>query len=997
MKFLQIAAAYKAAALVIFTAVSAQAATRIDSATFGALEARPIGPAVMSGRIAALDGVASNPKILYVGAANGGLWKTINGGSSFKPIFDRDTQSIGTIAVDQAKPDNVWIGTGEVWVRNSVSIGTGVYRSKDGGDNWTFAGLPKSERIARIVLDPRDPDTVYAAVLGALWNASEERGVYKTTDGGKTWQKILYVNADTGAADLVIDPQEPDTLYAAMWDHRRQPWTFRSGGPGSGLHRSEDAGKTWKKVTAGLPEGELGRIALAVPATRPGTVYANVEAKKGGFYRSDDQGKTWTLQSTAGQLGNRPFYFSAIVADPKDYKTVYKMGGMTSATRDGGKTWSFNLGMGTHADHHALWIDPASQTLYLGTDGGLYRSNDNAGNWMFHRNLPLSQFYHVAVDNARPYNVYGGLQDNGSWAGPSAGLDGNVNGKDWLNVGYGDGFHVWPHPTDRDVVYSQWQGGRMLRYTRSTGEVKAISPARKTGEATYRFNWNAGVEQSSADPNTIYVGAQFLFRSRDRGESWERISPDLTTNNPEKQRQEESGGVTIDNTTAENHCSIISIAESVKDPRVIWVGTDDGVLQVTRDGGKSWQKLSVEGLPANTWVSSIEASRFVAGRAYATFDGHQTGDMKTYVYRTDDFGATWKLIVNEDVTGFAHIVREDRVRQDLLFVGTELGLFLSIDGGKQWARFTGGLPQVAVRDLAIHPRDHDLVIATHGRGIYIVDDITPLRKLTEEVMEAPLTVLQGGPTPIRFLSMVQDFSGVDEFTGRGPQNAAMITYYLKERYTSGDLNIEVFDADNKSIAKLQAGRRRGINRVAWPMRLKAPRMPRTDGMAGGFSMGPLLPEGTYTAKITKGQEVYPVRLELVGDPRLPHTAEERKLQSQTVMRVYGQIERLAFLEAQVTDLRKQSKEKDFNEKLGKLREEWVAGEAGQIRLREELSELYGEVSRFGGRPTKSQLDRAATMEQRVDKASADLEAQLKTGMPTGLKRLTQEAFDKRDR
>ncbi len=989
----------------VFAAAPLFAAVKIDSATFGAIEARPIGPAVTSGRVSALAGTPSNPKVLYVGAANGGIWKTANAGTTFKPVFERFTQSIGTIAIDPSKPDTVWVGTGEVWVRNSVSVGTGVYRSKDAGDNWTFMGLPKSERIAKIIVDPRDSDTVYVAVLGALWSASEDRGLYKTTDGGKTWIKILYVDADTGCSDIAIDPQEPDNIYAAMWQVRRQPWDFRSGGPGSGFHRSEDGGKTWKRVTAGMPEGDLGRIALLVPHDRPGTVYAMMEAKKSGFYRSDDQGRSFALQSNHPSLGSRPFYFNALFGDPKDYRIVYKMGMTASVTRDGGKTWT-QIGGGTHSDHHALWVDPSSGSLFLGTDGGVYRSNDNGLNWNFFRNLPLAQFYHVSADNARPYNVYGGLQDNGSWVGPSASADGDVSNKDWLNVGFGDGFHVWPHPKDRDVVYSQWQGGKVLRYTRSTGELKSISPSPKPGEPDYRFNWNAGVAQSAVDANTIYLGAQFLFRSKDRGESWEKISPDLTTNDPAKQKQEQSGGLSIDNTTAENHCSIMAIAESPLDPKVIWVGTDDGKVQVTRDGGRTWKNLTDIGPQKGTWVSDIEASKFVAGRAYIAFDGHQTGDMKTYIYRTDDFGANWQSIVNEDVKSFAHVIREDRVQQNLLFAGTEMGLFLTIDGGKQWAQFTGNFPPVAVRDVYIHPRDHDLIIGTHGRGIYIVDDISPIRKLTEEVLESSLTVLQGGPAPIRFSSFVQDFSGVDEFGGRGPANAAFITYYMKERYTLGDLNIEVLDADGKSITKLVAGRRRGINRVPWPMRLKAPKVPVSSSLEGGLIQGPLLPEGQYTAKITKGQETYLAKIELVGDPRLRHSAEDRKLQFQTVMKLYGMVERLAFLNAQATDLRDQARAKKTGEftgyadKLNTLRETWVststAPEAGQIRLREEIGAVYSEVMRYGGRPTKSQIERAATLEQKVEQAAKDFEAMLQSapGEPA-LKRMTKEEYERK--
>ena len=981
-------------------------AQTIDSATFGAMEARALGPAVTGGRVTSIEGVASDPKVLYVGAAGGGVWKTSTGGTSFKPVFDKNTQSIGAIAVDQAKPDNVWVGTGEAWVRNSTSVGTGIYKSKDAGDNWQFMGLPKSERIGKIVIDPKNSSTVYVAVLGGLWNASEDRGLYKTTDSGATWKKILYVNPDTGCSDVVVDPQETSIVYAATWQFRRYPWKFESGGPGSGIHRSTDGGATWEKMKDGLPQEKLGRIALALAAGRPGTVYAAIESSKSGFYRSDDAGRSWKLESTQPPIGMRPFYFMNLVADPKDYKKIYKPGMMSIMSSDGGKTWT-NFGMETHSDHHAIWIDPTNtSTLYLGTDGGVYRSNDNGATWNFLRGLPLAQFYHISFDMERPYNVYGGLQDNGSWAAPSSSKAGEVMNKDWTNVGFGDGFYVWAHPTDRDVVYSQYQGGHLLRYTKSTGELKAIKPLEKPGELKYRFNWNAATALSPSDPNAFYVGGQYVFRSKDRGESWERLSPDLTTNDPAKQKQEDSGGITVDNSDAENHCTIITIAESPLDAKVIWAGTDDGNLQVTRDGGKTWKNVvaNVTGLPRNTWVSSVEPSRFASGRAYASFDGHQTGDMATYLYRTDDFGATWTRLGATGVTGFAHVVREDLVKENLLFAGTEFGLWLSIDGGKTWAQFTGNLPNVAVRDVKIHPREHDLIIATHGRGAYILDDITPIRNLTPDVLTAPLTVLPGAPNQIRFSGMVQDFSSTDEFSGRNKQDAAFITYYLRERAMTGDFYVEVFDSENRLITKMPAGKRRGINRVAFAMRLKAPKVPPSPALEGGSMQGPMLPEGVYTAKIHKGEEIYLARVELVGDPRLPHSAADRRLQQETVMKLYREMERLAFVTAQIVDSRDQLRTVDAKSalagRLDELHKTLVSSSenllAGQIRLREQLGELYGDVSRYGGRPTKSQIDRVGVLTGLVDKAEADYEGSIKSDPAgAGVKRLTREEFNKR--
>jgi len=933
--------------------------------------------------------------------------------------------------VDQAHPDTVWVGTGEPWVRNSTSVGTGIYKTTDAGDNWRFMGLPKSERIAKIVVDPKNSDVVYAAVLGHLWDASEDRGLYKTTDGGKTWQKILYVNPDTGCSDVSIDPQETNVLYAGLWQFRRYPWTFKSGGPGSGLYRSSDGGKSWERIKAGLPEGELGRVAVAVAPSRPSVVYAVVESKKSALYRSDDLGRTWNEVSTAAVIGMRPFYFSLIIVDPKDYNRVYKPGLYLAVSKDGGKTFGqTGLTSGVHSDHHALWIDPQQPTtLYDGTDGGVYKSTDYGGNWSFLRSLPVGQFYHVSYDMDRPYNVFGGLQDNGAWMAPSEGR-GGVQNKDWRNIGFGDGFNAFADPTDSNIFYSEWQNGKLQRFYRNTGELKAVSPYAKAGEPKYRFNWNTPAVLSPNDSRVLYIGSQFLFRSRDRGESWEKISGDLTTNDPEKQKQEESGGLTVDNSSAENHCTIYAIGESPRDGNVIWVGTDDGNLQLTRDGGKTWKNVidSVPGVPRHTLVSSVEASHHQPGTAYVTFDGHQTGDMKTYVYKTTDFGATWTPIATDSMKGYAHVVREDLVKPDLLFAGTELGLFLSIDGGKQWAQFTGNLPNVAVRDLAIHPRESDLIIATHGRGVYIVDDITPIRQITPEVLESKLKVLAPQPTPIRMPGSEQSFGGGDEFVGSNSPEVAFITYYMKERHTFGDFKIQVFDSDNQLVTTLVAGTRRGINRVAWPMRMKPPKVPTGTSVEFGSLTGPLVPEGTYTAKLTKGDETFTAEVKLVGDPASPHSAGDRKLQQQTVMKLYRMLERLAYVNAAAVEMRDQAADRlkklkagdalfksleGVREKLTTLEKTLVPTRdpgtmpqmTGEVRLREQIGEVYGEVIRYGGRPTQSQMDRATVLEQDVAKAdqsfvetSANLDKlneSLKTQKLDPIRKLSKEEYDKR--
>ncbi|HET6372970.1 MAG TPA: glycosyl hydrolase, partial [Candidatus Polarisedimenticolia bacterium] len=848
-------------AMLFATAAATAQEVKIDAETFGGLEARSIGPAVMSGRIAAIDAVPSDRWTIYVGSASGGLWKSSDGGFRFKPVFDKNTQSIGAIAIDQANPATVWVGTGETWVRNSVSVGDGLYKTTDGGDSWTRVGLEDSERIAQVRIDPANPDTVYACATGHLWNANPQRGVFKTTDGGKTWQKVLSVDDNTGCADLAIDPQDGRILYAAMWQFRRSPDFFTSGGPGGGLFKSTDGGATWRKLAKGLPTGDLGRIAVAVAPSRPSVVYATVEAKKTALYRSDDLGESWTEMNSSSNVTGRPFYFSRLVVDPTDFNRVYKPGYTLTFSTDGGKTFS-GAGQGgdgaVHPDHHALWINPRNpEQMLIGTDGGVYESRDRANNWRLIGSLPVAQFYHVSYDMLQPYNVYGGLQDNGSWVGPSR-TNGAITARHWKVLGGGDGFWAFVDPKDQDTAYVEYQGGNLLRVTQSTGETKEVKPLPREGEPEYRFNWNTPIHLSPTRVGTLYYGSQFLFRSTDKGETWERISPDLTTNDPAKQRQEESGGLTVDNSSAENHCTIFSISESPKNKDVIWAGTDDGNLQVTRDGGKTWTNVSgkVTGLPKGTWVSRVEAGRFAEGTAYATFDGHMTGDMVTHVYRTKDHGATWQSLATDEVRGYAHVIVEDLVNPDLLFLGTESGLFVSVDGGKQWGQFTGGLPNVAVRDLAIHPRESDLLIATHGRGIYILDDLTPLRKLTSQVVNSDVAFLESRPSTLIIPAGEQRFDGGTEFEGRSPEEAAFITYYFKKRHMFGDLKLEIYDSKGTLVSTLPGGKRRGINRVAWPMRLTAPKVPKAASLVPNFFsfVGPRVPDGTYTVKMIKGKE-----------------------------------------------------------------------------------------------------------------------------------------------
>ena len=991
-----------AAYLLVSLPPAAAQGVKIDAETFGGLEARAIGPAVMSGRIAALDAVEGDRLTIYVGSAGGGVWKSVDGGLRFKPIFDKHNPSIGAVTIDPSNPKTVWVGTGETWTRNSVSVGDGVYKSIDAGETWTRVGLADSERIARILVHPKDASTVFVCATGHLFDDHPERGVFRTRDGGKTWEKVLSVAPDAGCADLAMDPDDANVLYAGIWQVRRTPSFFTSGGSKSSLYRSLDGGTTWAPVTKGLPSGELGRIALATTPAKPGLVYATVEAKKTALYRSEDRGETWTERNASSAVAGRPFYFSRLVADPKNADRVYKCGLTISVSDDGGKTFS-TLGSGSvfgpsyHSDVHDVWISPTdTDDLIIGTDGGVYLSRDRGATWRFVGSLPISQFYHVSYDMAWPYNVYGGLQDNSTWFGPSR-RPGGIANKHWQSLTGGDGFWAFVDPADPDIIYNEYQGGNLFRIRRSTLESKDIKPSPRAGEPKYRFNWNTPIH---IGPGTgaLYYASQFLFRSRDKGDSWERLSPDLTTNDPAKQRQNESGGLTLDNSTAENHCTIFWVAESPKNPTLIWAGTDDGNLQITRDGGKTWTNVvgNVPGLPKNTWVSSIEAGHFDEAAAYATFDGHMTGDMKTYVYKTADYGQTWQAIASPEIRGYAHVVKEDLVSPDLLFVGTEFGLWVSVDGGRQWGRFTAGLPTAAVRDMAIHRRDHDLILATHGRGLYIVDDITPLRKLTAAVLDADAAFLESRPSPMVIPVFEFGFNGDAEFVGASPGETAFITYYLKRRHMFGDLKLEIYDSQGALLSTVPGGKRRGINRVEWPMRAKAPRTATGAGLVPSLYslMGPRVAEGAYTVKMIKDKDTYTSEVRLVLDPRSTHSAADRARQRETAWTLYRMVERLAYLTDALADARNQARARaeklpaadalrTLLEKLADtLESQRVAlvaskqgeGISGEEKLREELGALYGNVNGYEGRPSDSQINRMGVLAKQLDDAAAAFDA-----------------------
>ena len=983
---------------------SAQTPVKVDSETISGLGARNIGSAAMSGRIAAVAAVQEGPRLtVYVGAASGGVWKSVNGGTTFKPVFDKQpVQSIGAITIDPKNPKVIWVGTGEAWTRNSVSIGDGIYKSVDGGDNWVNVGLPESERIAKILVDPTESNTVYACVPGKLWSDSDQRGLYKTTDGGKAWVKVLKgANASTGCSMASLDPQNPKTIYAGMWDFRRQGWTFRSGGnapdapSGSGLLKSTDGGASWTDLDAnaakGLPAKPWGRVAVTVAPSKPNVVYAFIEAAvpKNGLYRSDDGGKTWEARDRSQLMIWRPFYFANLIVDPKNENRLYKPDLSLIVSTDGGASFS-NIGGGAHGDFHDVWIDPANTDhLITGDDGGLWYSYDAGNKWWKAENLPVSQFYHVSVDLDRPYHVYGGLQDNSSWVGESE-YPGGITNSRWENMYGGDGFWMFVDPADPDYIYAEYQGGEIGRVNRRTHETRNVKPLPRYREGKLRYNWNTPIHVSATRKGTIYIGAQFLFRSRDFGQTWDRISPDLTTNDPAKQQQEQSGGVTVDNSSAEMHTTIYAIAESPKNPNVVWVGTDDGNLQLTRDGGKTWTNVArgIKGLPPQAWVSSIDAGHFDEGTAYATFDLHMFGDPRPYAYRSRDYGKTWSALVAPDgpVRGYAHVIKEDLANPDLLFLGTELGLWVSLDGGNQWAHYKGGdLPAVAVRDLAIHPRDHDLVIATHGRGIWIVDDITPLRALTPATLASNAVFLKARPIVQRIPAQGGWANGDAAFVGPNPPGDAVITYYQKKRHIFGDLTIEVLDQTGRQVGTVPSSKRRGLNRVTWAMRLPPPKVPSAASVAFGAAFGPRLLPGTYTVKMSKDKDTYTTPLVLLPDPRAKHTPAERQAQFDLAMKLYNLLGNMTFAVERMNGVRLALDDRAgklpagdaLATRLGaasaavdELRRKIVATKeggmiTGEERLRENLADLYGNVVFYEGRPSATQVERADAIEREL--------------------------------
>jgi photosystem II stability/assembly factor-like uncharacterized protein len=951
---------------------------------FGDLSARHIGPALMSGRINDMEVHPTNPRIIYAGTAGGGVWKSNDAGTTFNSIFDDYCQSIGAVEIDPNNPDKViYVGTGETWTRNSVSVGDGLYKSTDGGTNWKKIGFDKSERIANVIVNPNNSNEVYVAVLGALWSDSDARGVYKSNDAGNTWNKILYIDKTTGCADLAMDPNNPNVLYASMWEFRRTGWSFNSGGDKSALYKSTDGGKSWNKIHNGFPEGKLGRLGITVAPSDSNILYTVIEAEedsKKGLYRSDDAGDSWKQLNNDFGITVRPFYFSRIVVDPRNHDVIVKGGLSGSISRDGGKTFKALGNM--HSDIHDIAFDIIdSDRIYVGTDGGVYRSWNGGTTMEIVEGLPLSQFYHISVDNEEPYNIYGGLQDNGSWYGPSS-SSGGINARDWNSIGGGDGFRVLKHPT-KQIIYSEMQGAaNVWRYDIENKLIKTVQPLQTKGYAKLRFNWNAPMAISVHQPNRFYMGSQFLHRSENMGDTWTIISPDLTTNDKSKQQQEDSGGLSMDNSGAENHTTIFTIAESPLDENVIWIGTDDGNVQLTTDGGKTWTNTiaNVSGIPANTWVYHIEASSHDKATAYAVFEGHTTGDMTPYTFKTTDYGKTWSNIITDDIVGFVRNIQEDYVNPDLLYLGTEFGLYITLNGGKSWSKFTKNMPSVAIHFIDLQKRTNDLVMGTHGRGVIIIDDISPLREITPEVLSKKVHFFDSKPTVMRDQSgFAGNFGGETQFVGRNPSRLLQIKYLLPKRHTFGKMTFEIQDMEGNKIVSIGPGKSKGINIVNWNFTIRQPKVAKGKTFSFGGFTSPRVKAGNYKALLTKGKETFEHTFEVIYDKHAGLSNQDREIKHNTTMKMYNMTQDLAYmvyeLDAILDELK--DKNKKLVVSLSTLKETLVitTGDnyvsSAEPQLRELMADLYSKIASSYDKPSNAELDNLAVIETRFNKAQTD--------------------------
>jgi photosystem II stability/assembly factor-like uncharacterized protein len=912
-----------------------------SSDPFSNLQFRNLGPAVAGGRVTAVVGVPGHPEIYYAGTAAGGVFKSEDGATTWKYISAQiPVPSVGAMAVAPSNPNLVWVGTGEANLRNDISPGKGVYFSPDAGASWRFMGLPDVGQIANIVVDPTNPDLVFVAAFGHAWAPNAERGVFRSSDGGHSWKKVLYVDDKTGASDLVMDPSNPMVLYAGMWQAQRYPWMMVSGGNTSGIYRSTDGGETWQKLSAGLPKPPVGRVGLAIAPSNPKHVYALVESKEGVLWDSSDYGEHWTKVSDNYLLNARPFYFGHLFVAPNDEHKVYFLSFDVVLSNDGGKTARI-ISRGVHADHHTLWIDPHDPNrLIEGNDGGVYTSWNGGQTWQFRDALPIEQFYSVALDDQVPYNICGGLQDNSGWCGPSQTLSrGPIPNNEWWTTVGGDGQYVVPALGESKLIYSDSQDGEIEVIDRNAGLPRHIRPyLPNQGDAPlsdlkYRFNWTAPIAVSPSNGKEVYLGANVLFHSSDAGQHWTPISPDLTRNDRSKQVLT-GGDILKDLSSAENYDTILAISISPRDPNVIWIGTDDGNIQVTQDGGQHWSNVAanIAKLPAWGRIRQIEASPASAGNAYVAVDFHELDDNRPYVFKTHDFGKTWTAInlgLPEDQS--AHVVREDPSQRGLLVLGTETGLFYSPDEGERWTSLKSGFPATPVYDLKFEKRSHDLIVATHGRGLFVFDDVTPLEQFTAALQKSDFHMFN--VTPAHLWSM---FSRYGRSAGWAAQNrpaGTLISYYLKQsiepkRNSDGEraaqpVTISISGPDGETVRTLRGPAHAGVNRVVWDLRYDPPSPLKTgrgendtEGGEGGGEeafrqvSGPVVLPGKYKIAVSTNGHTESHTVEIGPDPRFPFDQPAAHAQLRAALEVRDEISALnqalnrdAQLRAQIQSIR----------------------------------------------------------------------------------------------
>lgn len=1030
------------------------------------LKFREIGPAIMGGRIDDFAVVESNPGIVFVGTASGGVLKSVNGGTTWEPVFDNEAVStIGDVTIAPSDPSIVWVGTGEPNNRQSSSWGNGVYKSTDGGKTWMHMGLKETHHIGRIVIHPSDPNVVYVASPGRLWGPSRERGVFKTTDGGKTWTNVLFINEDTGVIDIALDHRSPGTLYAAAYQRRRTAFGFNGSGPHGGLYKTTDGGAAWKKLEKGLPwdpsprpvasaaggpgfgggfpqaappppppapaptgPQEIGRIGVTLYRSRPDIVYTIIEHKNGGVFRSEDKGETWTRMSNTNP---RPMYYSQIIVDPNNDQRIWVMGAPMYFSEDGGRTFRTNLVTRIHGDYHAMWINPAdSDHMLVGSDGGIHWTHDRGRTWDFVNTLPLGQFYEIGVDMSKPYNVCGGLQDNGSWCAPSATLYARgISNDEWFNVAGGDGYYVQIDPTDPNILYAESQDGNVLRRDLRTRESKSIRPQPAEGEPRYRFQWNSPIVISAHDPKTIYYGGNFLFKSADRGDNWTKLGGDLTTG-AERDKLPIMGEVP-DKDTLSRHDGvqqwpcITAVSESPLSPSVLWVGTDDGNLHLTRDAGRTWKNVAekVPGVPKGTYVSRVSASRHAEGTAYVTFDGHRNNDFNIYVFTTTDYGETWKAISNglPANNGVVNVVREHRRNPDLLFAGTEYGAFVSFDRGANWSKIKMNLPTVPVDDIAIHPRENDLVFGTHGRSIWILDDITSLEQMNDRVAASEFHLFDVRPATAWRLHNHKASTGHKIFLGPNPPNGAIIQYYLKrkveedqppaqsatpgatapqagaEQPRRSKVKVTFLDSEGNTVRELDGTGEAGINRVVWDLRYRSPIPPGPPVAGPGFGLGfaaqqagSRVDPGQFTVKVSVEGKEASKTIVVEDDPRITISAADRAARRQAINQLAPLMGQVVMAQRGITGLGTSlSNETEAWKRPGAARiPENVKTAAEELAKKvQEVCKKFATPTQCGAQPTEGLgsagpplVDLGPTLPQRVGQVLLQLEGY--TAAPT---------------